>query len=90
MDVLPYGNLNIESSEMNTPKVKKTPEQPESDEILASAIVKISKSMKDLSDSGLNMKAIVALIHDDTKIAKRTICFVINSLSVLSKRYCKK
>ena len=57
-------------------------------EILAEAIVKISKAFEDLKKSGLNQKAIIALVHDLSKISKRDIQIVLNTLSILKREYC--
>lgn len=57
-------------------------------EILAEAIVNISKAFKSLAKSGLNRRAIVALIHDNSRIAKRIIEMVLNNLEALKENYC--
>lgn len=71
---------------MGSPGTKKEPD-PELD--LAEAIRQISKSFEKLSASGLNRKGIIALIHDHTKLGKRTISDVLDSLTELEKKYCK-
>jgi hypothetical protein len=65
---------------------KSTP--PESKEILAEAITRISESLTKLSASGLNRDAIIILLHDHTKIAKRDIKIILESLSRLRGWYC--
>ena len=62
---------------------------PATKEILADAILKISDAAKSLDKSGLNRRAIVALIADDTKLGKGTIVTVLNSLEDLAKNYAK-
>lgn len=62
---------------------------PESKEILAAAIVRISESLTELRHSGLNEKAIVVLVHDATKIAKRDILRVLFALRQLKGWYCR-
>jgi hypothetical protein len=59
-------------------------------EILASAIVRISKAFDELSgDSGLNRKAIIVLLQDATKLPKRDIEFILNALQDLKRQYCR-
>lgn len=70
-------------------RIKKNEEQPESKEILAEAIVRIGEGMKKLTDSGLNKKAVIALIYDATKIPKRDIETVLSSLTRLASWYCR-
>jgi len=57
--------------------------------ILATAILQISDTVKDLEKSGMNRRAVIALIADDTKLGKGTITTVINSLGDLAKNYTK-
>jgi hypothetical protein len=57
--------------------------------VLATAIVSISDAVKKLYDGGLNRRAVVALIADDTKLGKGTIEAVLNSLLDLRKTYTK-
>ena len=64
------------------------PTAPEPDpKVLAQAITEISASFKRLLNSGLNRDGIIALIQDDTGLPKRTISFVLNSLTNLANRY---
>ena len=62
---------------------------PESQEILAEAIVRIGSGLKALRASGLNEKAIIVLVHDQTKIAKKTIKAVFDALRRLEGWYCR-
>lgn len=71
-------------------KVIQNDEKPIEREVLAEAIVRIGDAMKRLNASGLNRRAIIALINDDTKMGKGTIECVLDSLSTLSSTYCKK
>jgi hypothetical protein len=64
-------------------------EPPESKEILAEAITRISESFVKLSGSGLNRDAIIVLIHDHTKISKRDIRIILDSLTRLRGWYCR-
>ena len=52
--------------------VKKS-EKPESTEILAEAIVSIGKAAEKLKESGINENAVIVLLHDKTKLPKKTI-----------------
>lgn len=72
---------------MGVKLIKSTP--PESKEILAEAIIRISESFAKLSASGLNRDAIMVLIHDQTKISKRDIKLVLDSLTRLRGWYCR-
>ena len=54
---------------------------------LADAVVAISKAMKRLTKSGLNRKAVVVLIADDTKLPRRDINAVLDSIDTLAEVY---
>ncbi len=71
----------------HTVTVKKS-EPAESKEILAASIVRISEAFTALKSSGLNKQAIVVLLHDQTKIAKRDINIILDSLARLKGWYC--
>lgn len=62
---------------------------PETKEILAEAIVRIGDNVKKLSDSGLNRKAVVLLLHDATKVSKRDIGAILDALPRLRGWYCR-
>jgi hypothetical protein len=62
---------------------------PESKEILAAAIVRISAALTKLSSSGMNEAGIVALIHDGTGLSKRDIKTVLDAQKQLAAWYCK-
>jgi|SRR5271156_1864824 len=64
-------------------------EEPVTQEVLATAIVAISEAVEKLYKTGLNRKAVVALIADDTKLGKGTIETVLSSLLDLRKTYTK-
>lgn len=57
---------------------------------IAEAVAQISKSIKALRNGRLNDRAIVALVHDYSKLNKGVISQVINSLESLEKVYLKK
>ncbi len=65
-------------------------EKPISVEIIADAIIKIDSSMKEILNAGLSKRALLALLHDGTKIAKRDIELVLDGLQMLRKQYCTK
>ena len=71
-----------------TVKVTKS-DPPESTEILAEAIVRISEAMTKLTASGLNRNAIVTLIQRETKISRRGINTVIDAQKRLAGWYCR-
>lgn len=56
-------------------------------EVLAASIVSISASMKKLLKSGLNRKAIIALLQDATKLGKSEIGRVLDGLDDLARAY---
>jgi hypothetical protein len=66
------------------PGAKLTPKS-----VLATAITQISDSVKNLEKTGLNRRAVIALLADDTKLGKGTITTVLNSLSDLAKNFTK-
>jgi hypothetical protein len=68
--------------------VKQQDDKPVAAEVIAQALVDISDGMKRLSNSGLKRKAIVALIHDQSKIGKREIEIVLNNLESLRHDWC--
>ena len=63
--------------------------EPVTKEVLATAITQISDAVRRLDKSGLNQKAIIALINDDTKLGKGLIETVLLSLRDLAKTYTK-
>ena len=69
-------------------RVKKS-DPPESTEILADSIVRISNSLDELSRSGMNHKAIVILIQAATKLSRRDIEAVLDAQKRLAGWYCK-
>lgn len=70
-------------------KVKQDPNAPVEREILAEAIVRMSKSVQALRSSGLNERAIVALLHDHCRLPKSDIERVLHSLDQLAKDYTR-
>lgn len=72
------------------PKLILNDEVPETVEIIAASIVKLSQIGQDLNKSALNERAIVVLLHDLTGLPYREIKLVLNSLAELEKHYTKK
>lgn len=70
-------------------KVTKS-DPPETTEILAEAIVRIGDAVEKLNKSGLNRKAIEVLLHDATKVARRDIKIILDSLPRLRGWYCRQ
>jgi hypothetical protein len=65
-------------------------EAPVDKEVLATAIIQICNAVRKLEKSGLNRKAVIALINDDTKLGKGIIETVLLSLGNLAKTYTKQ
>lgn len=61
--------------------------KPVTNEVLATAILTVSSAATKLYASGLNYRAVVALIADDTKLGKKTIEKVLDSLASLKSSY---
>ncbi len=76
---------------MNRPNrvtVEQKKEDPIERKVLARSILDISASMHKLLGSGLNERAIVALVADYSGVGRPDIRAVLNSLRQLSKEYC--
>ena len=69
---------------MNTPKIILNDQPPS---VIADSILEISDAMRRLTSTRLSRRAIIALVYDDTKVSKRTIELVINSLENLEKNW---
>lgn len=74
---------------MSQVRVVKNPDQPESKEILAEAIVRIGEAFEKLKQGGLNQKAIIILICAETKLAQRDVKTVLDALPRLRGWYCR-
>lgn len=70
-------------------KIVKNAEKPEPTEILAEAVIRIGENMERLQKSGLNSRAIEALLFDYTKIPKRDIRLILESLAKMKGWYCR-
>ncbi len=73
-------------------KVIKDQEKPETPEILASAITRISKGFEILTKQGLTRKAIVVLIQGmpGVQVTRNDIEVVLDNLPKLASYYVKK
>lgn len=69
--------------------VQKPDEEEIPADVIAQEIVKIAKAMQKLSTTKLKRDAIVALIHENSKVARKTIEVVLNNLEQLEKRWLK-
>ena len=65
---------------------EKRPEDPM--EKLGESINKISDAIIELKKTGINQKCIVDLMYLQTKLPRKTINIVFNSLEELKKVYC--
>ena len=70
-------------------KVVQDPDAPVDQEVLAQAIVNISSSFKKLLKSGLNRRAVIALVANDTGLGRGTIGCVLDSIENLAKNYTR-
>lgn len=59
-------------------------------EIIANSIVEIAKGMRVLNKTRLTRRAIVALIHEHSKVPRTTIELVINNIESLEEIWLKK
>jgi ribosome biogenesis GTPase A len=74
---------------MKNIKIVKNAEKPETTEILAEAVIRISENLERLQRSGLNQRAIEALVFDYTKVPKRDIKLILQSLAKMRGWYCR-
>ncbi|MCI0620297.1 MAG: hypothetical protein L0387_01245 [Acidobacteria bacterium] len=78
-------------SEPTRIRIVEDPEQPAEREVLADAIVKLSKAAEALNQrSGLNQRAIVVLLHDHSRVPKRDIEAVLRAMQQLERDYCRR
>jgi hypothetical protein len=65
------------------------PAAPVPAEVLATSIQQIAEGMKALNSTRLTRKALIALIHDQSKVSKKTIEIVLNNLQNLEHDWLK-
>jgi len=73
-------------------KIKKSEENPESAELLASSVVKVAEGFQKILSSPLKQRAIVVLLQDGIgapKITKKQIELVLEALPRLKAWYIK-
>lgn len=70
-----------------TIKVVKS-DPPETKQVLAESIVKISEGFNAMVRSGLNKQAIIILLQAETKLPRRDIRTVLDALPRLRGWYC--
>lgn len=75
---------------MSKVTITKDAENPIAVEILESAIVEIGAAMQRINKSRLTRHGLVVLICAHTKLSKKTVEAVLESLDDLEKRYLKK
>lgn len=73
----------------NKPKVVVKPDEDLPVEILVQEIEKISKAMQALQKSRCTRSMIITLIHDSSRVSKKTIAVVLNHLEELEKIWLK-
>lgn len=74
---------------MRVPLVKKDPDDEVAVEVMERAIVEIGAAMKRMNETRLTRQAIVALIHDRSKVNKGVIELVLNNLDRLEEIWLK-
>lgn len=77
---------------MSTKLIVKQPDPPSeavAAEVIATSIVKIAEGMKAIGQTRLSQKAIVTLIHAQSKVARRDIEIVLNNLQDLERDWLK-
>lgn len=71
----------------HTAKIVQDEDAPVPKDVLAQSIINISLAFNKLLASGLNEKAVIALIKDDTSLPKKTVATVLHSLMRLRDDY---
>lgn len=62
---------------------------PESKEVLAEAIVKISDGFDAMLKSGLNRRAVIILLNHRTKVSMGDIRIILDGLKQMKGWYCR-
>ena len=70
--------------------VKQNEQEPIAAEVIAKAIIDISKATKAILGAGLKYETIVTLVHAHSGVAKRDVRLVINNLSEMQAIWCSK
>lgn len=84
--------MKSESKKAKNVRVIKNAENPETPEVLADSIIKISQGFKKLVEQGLTKNAIVVLIQGmpGVRLSKYDIEVVLDNLPKLASYYVKK
>lgn len=64
--------------------------EPESLELIADSIIRLSKAFESINNSSLKRKTIVLLLQDATKLSQRDINLILDSAPRLAEWYTKK
>lgn len=59
-------------------------------EEIAAALIQIQSGMRELMNTRLSRKAIVVLVHHQSKIPQKTIEIILNNLEDIAKDWMKK
>jgi hypothetical protein len=70
--------------------VKQDEEEAIAAEVIAKALIDISKATKAILGAGLKYETIVTLVHAHCGVAKRDIRLVINNLDQMQSIWCSK
>jgi hypothetical protein len=76
-------------SNRTTVKVQQDKDAPIERPVLAKAIVEIGKGFTRLLASGLNERAVIALVADSSNVGRPDIRAVLESLKSLERNYCR-
>lgn len=84
--------MNTKSFKAQNIKVIKNEEKPETPEILAESIIRISDGFKKLTEQGLTQDAIIVLLQGmrGVTVGKTEIKFVLDNLPKLASYYVKR
>lgn len=84
--------MTVPSRKARNVRVLKNDEKPETPEVLADAIIKISKGFQELTSQGLSKQGIVVLLQGmpGVNVGKGDIMIVLDNLPKLASYYVKK
>lgn len=74
----------------STVVVKQDEEKPIAAEVMAKAIIDISRATQAILSAGLKYETIVTLVHANSGVPKRDVRLVINNLSEMQAIWCSK
>jgi siroheme synthase len=74
---------------INIEEMEGIAEDPFTSEMMEKAIVELATAARQLMMSRLKQETIVVLLHDQTKISKRTIRTILENLQTLEETYLK-